>query len=130
MVRIMLVAEELASFEDLARGLEKKDGIELIHVGSKQEALKEVETSRIDVVVTDAQLIDEAPLHFVTELMKKYPLINCAMVSSLSPEDFHEYSEGLGVFMQLPLTPGEKEAEKMLEILNSIDVLLTPHKGV
>lgn len=124
MVRIMLVSHDLASFEDLTKGLKKRDDIELIQVDSKQAVFKEVETTRIDVVVTDAQLRDEEPLHLVTELMKKYPLINCAMVSSLSPEDFHEYSEGLGVFMQLPVNPGEKEAGKMMEILSSIDVLL------
>jgi len=124
MVRIMLVAKEPASLGNLARGLGKRDDVELIHVGSKQEVFKEVEENRVDVIVTDAQLTDEKPLTLVIELIKKYPLINCAMVSSLPPEDFHEYSEGLGVFMQLPLQPGEKEAEKMLEILNSIDVLL------
>lgn len=124
MIRIMLVSKEPASLEGLARGLERRDGIELIHVDSKKEVLERVEKDTIDVVVVDGQLLDEEPLTLVTELMKKQPLINCAMVSSLPHEDFHEYSEGLGVFMQLPLSPGEEEAEKMLEILNSIDVLL------
>lgn len=124
MIRIMLVSKEPASFEGLAGGLERRDGIELIHVDSKKEVLERVEKDAVDVVVVDVQLLDEEPLTLVTELMKKQPLINCAMVSSLPHEDFHEYSEGLGVFMQLPLSPGEEEAEKMLEILNSIDVLL------
>lgn len=124
MIRIMLVSKEPASLEGLVGGLGRRDGIELIHVDSKKEVLERVEKDTIDVVVVDAQLTDEEPLTLVTELMKKQPLINCAMVSSLPHEDFHEYSEGLGIFMQLPLSPGEEEAEKMLEILNSIDVLL------
>ncbi len=124
MIRIMLVSKEPEALGGLARGLKKRDDIDLIHVGSKEEVLGRVEEGGIDVVVTDAQLPDKEPLSLVTELMKKQPLINCAMVSTLSPEDFHEYTEGLGVFMQLPLNPGEGEAEKMLEILNSIDVLL------
>ena len=123
MVCIMLVGKDSASLKGLESGLGKRD-VEFIHAASKREALERVEKKSVDVVVTDAELVDEEPLSLVTELMQKRPLINCAMVNSLPPEDFHEYTEGLGVFMQLPLNPGEKEAEKMLEILDSIDVLL------
>ncbi len=124
MVRIMLVSKDSASLKGLESGLGKRNGVELVFVTSKNEALERVEKNTIDVVVTDAELADEEPLALVTEIMQKRPLINCAMVNSLPPEDFHEYTEGLGVFMQLPLSPGEKEAEKMLEILDSIDALL------
>ena len=124
MVCIMLVRKDSASLKGLELGLRKRGAIELVHVSSKKEALESLEKSSIDVVVTDAELADVEPLSLVTELMQKRPLINCAMVNSLSPEDFHEYTEGLGVFMQLPLNPGEREAGKMLEILDSIDTLL------
>jgi len=124
MVRIMLVSKSSASFEGLKNGLEKRDEIELVHVDSRKEVLRSIENNTIDVVVTDAELADGDGLSLVSELMKKQPLINCAMVSSLSPEDFHEYTEGLGIFMQLPPDPGEGEAERMLEILKSIDLLL------
>ena len=124
MVCIMLVRKDSASLKGLELGLRKGGAIELVHVSSKKEALESLEKSSIDVVVTDAELADVEPLSLVTELMQKRPLINCAMVNSLSPEDFHEYTEGLGVFMQLPLNPGEREAGKMLEILDSIDTLL------
>jgi hypothetical protein len=46
------------------------------------------------------------------------------MVSSLSPEDFHEMTEGLGIFMQLPVGPGAGEAVQLLRLLESIDALL------
>jgi len=124
MVCIMLVSKDSASLKGLESGLRKRDEIEFIRVLSKKEALEKVGENTIDVVVTDAELMDDEPLSLVTELMQKQPLINCAMVNSLSPDDFHEYTEGLGVFMQLPLNPGEKEAGKMLKILDSIDLLL------
>lgn len=124
MVCIMLVRKDSASLKGLESGLRKRNEIELLCVTSKRQALESIEKKGIDVVVTDAELADEEPLSLVTELMQRRPLINCAMVNSLSPEDFHEYTEGLGVFMQLPLNPGEREAGKMLEILDSIDALL------
>ncbi|MBW1635920.1 MAG: response regulator transcription factor [Deltaproteobacteria bacterium] len=124
MTRIMLVSKDPASMEGLAGGLENHDDVEVVNAVSRQEVLERVEEGGIDVVVVDVQLKDTEPLTLVTELMKKQPLINYAMVSSLSHEDFHEYSEGLGVFMQLPLSPGEREAGEMLEILKSINLLL------
>jgi len=123
MVRIMLVGKNPASLEGLRSGLGKRDGIELIHVTSKKEALERIEKNRFDVLVTDAELMDGEPLQLVTELIQKRPLINCAMVNSLPPEDFHEYTEGFGIFMQLPLNSGEEEADEMLKILDSIDAL-------
>lgn len=124
MTRIMLVSRDATSLKGLADGLEKRGGIELIQFDSKARVLEKVEEVQIDVVVADSKLADGDGLELITELTKRFPLINCAMVSLLSPEDFHEYTEGLGVFMQLPPLPGEEEAQKMVEILDSINVLL------
>jgi hypothetical protein len=46
------------------------------------------------------------------------------MISPLDPKEFHEVTEGLGVFMQLPVSPGAGEAAKMLQLLQSINALL------
>ncbi len=124
MVRILLVSKVPENFKELAVALQKRDGIELIRVDSQKEALKKAEEVRLDVVVADDKLADGRGLDLVSILMQNYPLINCAMVSTLAPDDFHESTEGLGVFMQLPPTPTEKDALKMLEILDSIDALL------
>ena len=124
MARILLVSKIPENFEELAVALQKRDGIELIRVDSQKEALKKAEEVRLDVVVVDDELADGRGLDLVSSLMQKYPLINCALVSTLAPDDFHESTEGLGVFMQLPPDPTEKDALKMLEILDSIDALL------
>ena len=47
-------------------------------------------------------------------------MINCAAVSSLTSEDFHEAGEGLGILMQLPVEPGQEYADMLLEQLKSI----------
>jgi hypothetical protein len=62
-------------------------------------------------------------LEAVRELMKTNALLNTALVSGLSPEDFHEASEGLGVLVQLPESPGEKEALEIVSGLKSIFAL-------
>ncbi|OGP62327.1 MAG: hypothetical protein A2V65_05270 [Deltaproteobacteria bacterium RBG_13_49_15] len=44
-------------------------------------------------------------------------------LDSLSPHDFHEASEGLGILMQLPPAPEKLDAEKLLKHLKTILIL-------
>ena len=81
---------------------------------------------QIDVVIVDEQLDDMSGIAFVKQLVKINPLVNTAIVGTLADHDFHEATEGLGVLMQLPADPGEKEARTLLGILEKIGVLLQP----
>jgi hypothetical protein len=60
------------------------------------------------------------------KLLSINPMINCAAVSPLPHEAFHEASEGLGVLAQLPVAPGKPDAEKLLRHLKDINILLSP----
>ncbi|KJS02416.1 MAG: hypothetical protein VR65_05730 [Desulfobulbaceae bacterium BRH_c16a] len=104
--------------------LSRKDDITLSRAASGQEALAIIGRENVDTAVVDEKLADGDGLLFVRELMKVNPLINCALISSLSPADFHEATEGLGVFMQLPANPGAEQAEKMLQLIESIEALM------
>jgi two-component SAPR family response regulator len=73
-----------------------------------------------DLVITDENLGDMTGLEFVRKVVSKKPMANCAVISSLTPEDFHEKSEGLGILMQLPVRPGRKHAEILIAKLKSI----------
>ena len=73
-----------------------------------------------DLVVADENLGDMTGLEFIRAIVSKRPMVNCAAISSLTPEDFHEAGEGLGILMQLPVSPGQKHAEMLLEQLKSI----------
>ncbi|MCB2182442.1 MAG: hypothetical protein KQH63_10480 [Desulfobulbaceae bacterium] len=121
---VMMVSRDSATLENLAKRLGERTKLELIHVDSAKKALTIIEKAKVDVLVAGEELADGDPLSLVNEVTRKQPMTNCAMVSSLSPKKFHAYTEGLGVFMQLPLQPGAEEAERMLEILDSIDALL------
>jgi len=124
MLSILLVGKDPHALAGLATELMLKDGITVKRAASAKEAWMILGKSRVDVVVTAEQLADGAALPFVVELTRQHPLINCAMVSSLSPKDFHEITEGLGIFMQLTADPGAEEAGKMVQYLESIDALM------
>lgn len=124
MVSILLVGKDPASLAVFADALSRDEGIKVSSVASGQRAWDFLGGNKVDVVVADEELADGLGLPFVRELTRRQPLINCAMVSPLDPEEFHEVTEGLGVFMQLPVSPGTEEAAKMLRLLESIDALL------
>ena len=73
-----------------------------------------VSDTPVDLVVTDEELGDMTGLELAYKLLSINPMINCAAVSPLSHDDFHEVSEGLGLLAQLPLQPGAKQAEELL----------------
>jgi polyhydroxyalkanoate synthesis regulator phasin len=55
-------------------------------------------------------------------------MINCASISHLLPEEFHEVSEGLGLMAQLPMEPGKEHVEKLLQRLRDIKNLMSGNK--
>lgn len=124
MTNILLVSRESASLADLAEELSKSKRFKVAQVKSGEEALCLAGENRVEAVIAAEILADGPALPFVKELMKKYPLINCAMVSSLSPEEYHELTEGLGLFMQLSVNPGAEEASRMIQFLDFISVLM------
>jgi DNA-binding NtrC family response regulator len=125
MLSILMVGKDPDALANLATELSENEGIKVSKVASGKEAWTLLGISKVDVVITDEQLADGPALPFVLEMTKRHPLVNCAMVSTLSPEDFHESTEGLGVFMQLPVVPGAEEAAKMVQLLESIDALMS-----
>ena len=124
MVRILFVTGEPGEFDTFMTGLPKEWDSSLGTVSSGVKALEVVAGQKVDVVVVGATAGDDTSLGFVKKLMKKYPLVNCAMVSPLSHDDFHEATEGYGLFMQLSEKPDVDQAHKMVELLNSITGLM------
>jgi len=83
-------------------------------------ALKAAAASPVDLMIIDEDLEDYAALEVVRRLMAVSAAINTAVVSSLPPQQFHEWAEGLGVLAQLPPFPDEANAESLIARLRSL----------
>jgi len=125
MSNIVLVGKDLSAFGAFITELSGQKDVDVVEVASGSELLAMVDSEKVDVVVLAEELGDGTAMSFASGLIKKQPLINCAMMSNLDPEDFHEETEGLGIFMQLPICPGAEEAVNMLKYLKSIDALFS-----
>jgi CheY-like chemotaxis protein len=119
MINILLVSRDKASLSVLKAGLEAYDG-QTAWAESGSDALSMVAEKAIDLVVTDEFLADMTGLDLVKMVISKRPMVNCAVVSSLLPADFHEASEGLGILMQLPVGPGQEHARQLHQQLKNI----------
>jgi DNA-binding NtrC family response regulator len=118
-IRILLVSQDRASMSAFKVGLEE-DRVRTAWAESGSNAIVKIAEGRFDLVVTDENLGDMTGLEFIEKVISIKPMVNCAAVTSLLPGDFHEASEGLGILMQLPVRPGQEQAQKLLGHLKNI----------
>jgi len=126
MIKLLLVTPKKESFNEFAMVLKKKDDVELTWAASGQEALEAISDNPVDLVIVNKNIGDMTGIEFMKKLLPINPMINCAAVSPLPSEEFHEASEGLGVLVQLPVDPGKFEAEDVLKRLGHLKKLLQP----
>jgi hypothetical protein len=125
MPQILLVAGEGAhSLAVLEKALAKQEEVRLHRVNSGAEAQASLAGGWAQAVVVAEELADGPSLPWLREMVKRYPLVNWALVSPLPPEEFHQATEGLGIFLQLPVEPGAAEAAQLLALLAKIETLL------
>ena len=126
MIKILLITSEREPFSEFAGVLKQKDDVELFWTSTGQEALEAISENPVDLVVVNENIGDMTGIEFMKKLLPINPMINSAAVSPLSPEEFHEASEGLGVLAQLPVSSGKLDVENLLKRLNDLENLLKP----
>lgn len=123
---VLFITKDIAQFSPFVAELRRQSEVELLSAETGTAGFSLLKGKRIDLAIVDEQLGDMAGIAFTKQLVKINPLINTAIVSALTDEEFHEATEGLGVLLQLPTEPGKKDAEALLAILKKIGALLQP----
>lgn len=120
MFKLLLVTPNKQALAGLASGLAECEDVQVFWAESGSQALDIASGTNIDLVVTLEKLEDMTGLKLAAEVLSINPMINCAAVSPMSPEEFHEASEGLGLMCQLPPCPGEEEGKDLVARLKYI----------
>ena len=120
MLRIVLTTTRLKALQAFAAALSANPEVHLVHAASGAEALEAARTTAPHLVIIDADLPDTAPLDLVQKLLMVNAMVNTAVVSPLSDEEFHEASEGLGILSRLPNEPGTSDAGELLHKLRTV----------
>jgi DNA-binding response OmpR family regulator len=123
---ILLTVKDFSRFAELVARLRRESDIELVPAATGAAGLTALKTQRIELVIVDEQLDDMDGIAFIKQVVKVNPLVNTALVSGLTADEFHEATEGLGVLMQLPSHPREIDAEALLTVLAKIGALMQP----
>lgn len=119
-IKMLLVGSDSGSLGDFPRILEPYQNILVTSVDSGSKALDTIRSENINLVIADEQLTDTTGVEFIEALVTVNPLINCALVSSMSAKEFHQETEGLGILTQLPVQFGKKEMEDLITVLDKI----------
>jgi two-component SAPR family response regulator len=120
MISLLLAGQEEGNLSGLSNLLGQDDHVSVLRADSCEVALDLIHYQKVNFVIVDEQFDNITGLQFVKELVAVNPMINCALVSSMTPEDFHEATEGLGIMAQLPTPPGEKQVEDLMQRLQKI----------
>ena len=76
-----------------------------------------------DLMIVDEEVDGLSNLDIARHVVMTNAMVNLAVVSPLSHENFHEASEGLGILAQLPQSPGEDDASRLLEAIGQVSSL-------
>jgi len=120
MLHILLATTRLESTHPFVRALLEDTQVRLDGAASAAEVLQVVRTSPPHLVIVDHQLPDAESLGLVSKILTVNAMVNSAVVSPLSEQEFHEASEGLGVLACLPVEPGTSDATRLLKGLRKI----------
>ena len=110
---LLLISKNKQGFAELEQALTRSGTHRVSCCSRPDEVYEAVAAGKVDGVIVDEEVEGTTGLEFIREFTPRNPFINCALVSSLYTDEFHEATEGYGVFMQLPPYPGPKEAEQI-----------------
>ena len=119
MINALILCDDKGALSKLAMTLEK-NSMDITWAKTGDLALSMISKKNFDLLITEESLKDMTGIDFVKKVVAVNPMLNCVIASKLSPSDFHEATEGLGVLMQLPLNPSEKDAEKLVSHFKKI----------
>jgi len=122
MIRVLIVSRDKDSFTELETFLDENH-VDISWGTSGGSVLGTISDKPYDLVIADEDLPDMTGLEFALKLVKTSPLTHCTIVSSLSEEEYHDKSEGLGLLMQLPVNPGREQGEELYEQLKKLLIL-------
>ncbi len=120
MLRIVLATARPQALEAFVTALSSNPEVHVHPMDSGAAALEATRTAAPQLVIIDQGLADAKPLELVQKLLMVNAMVNTAVVSPLSEEEFHEASEGLGVLARLPENPGAPEAGALLHKLQTV----------
>ncbi|MDA8404619.1 MAG: hypothetical protein M0Z56_10570 [Desulfobacteraceae bacterium] len=120
MKQILIVTLKPDDFSELAAGFKSHGPISIAWADSTDTAQAAVSGKTVDLAVIDETVGNQPGLKIAASIIMKNAMVNQAVVSRLSPEAFHDASEGLGIMAQLPPKPDAGQSKMLMDKLKSL----------
>lgn len=120
MLQIIIATCRPDAMRSFTKALSSDPEVHFVGLASGAEVLNAVRTSPPHLVVVDSTLPDEGPLALVSKLLQVNAMVNTAVVSPLSEDEFHEATEGLGILGRIPECPGSGDAAELIRKLKQV----------
>jgi DNA-binding NarL/FixJ family response regulator len=120
MHHVLIAGHNPARLLHVEQALAEHGGFDLHRASTHDQAMRITNETPISAAIVDEEFSDMSGAAFVRSLMISHPLINCALVSPLYSNEFHEATEGLGIFMQLPSPPDQQSGKALVDLLSRL----------
>jgi len=101
------------ALEDFLKGLSASGELAVTVAEDGASALEAVRGGGSGLMVVDEGLPDREPVALVVDVLMANAMFNTAMITSMTPEEYEDRSEGYGVLRALPPEPSEKDGREL-----------------
>jgi DNA-binding NtrC family response regulator len=121
MKNVLIVSGNREKMKEIEKIFSSNNEYQIFFAKRKAQVLDLVKNNFFTLVVCDESTADDFPgKDLIEEIIKINAMVNTVLVSSLSDEDFHEFTEGLGILKKISPNPDEKEAKEIFDYLEMI----------
>jgi DNA-binding NtrC family response regulator len=120
MTEIIIASPDAGQLTEFSEALAQTSELTVIHTDSPASTLAAVADPKVSLLVVDARISTDEGKQLVRDTLMANAMIISVVLSDTAEERFHENMEGLGVLMQLPLTPTKNDAQALWERYQAI----------
>ncbi len=119
-IRILAATPHEDAWRPFLNALAGDAAVKIVNTGAAALAAVAQDVPAPALLVVDEDLPDAEPLALVLESLRTNAAVNTAVATAMEEAAFHDASEGLGVLLQLPPTPGAEDASRVLAALKGV----------
>jgi len=112
-MHVVIITGRRDALHEFALGL----GKDVEWTASAADVLDRAPTPPWQLVVVDAMTPGMEYKKFVMDLLRVNAMLNTVVITDMSPDEFHEDSEGLGVLCAVPSSPGWDDGARAMNQL-------------
>ena len=118
-MNILVVSRRSDLWQTLRPQFERR-GASMLAVPTLDDALSAMQKEQPVLVVLALDMNRDELRRAVFQVLSVSAMIHTAAVSSMSPEDFHDAMEGLGMLTSLPTTPTTADIDALMDALAKV----------